>query len=81
MGIVRELIYNTDKPASGLSKLVFVDFGTEYTCNSFFPNNKTRKGWFSIYSVPNKCYTANRRDSDGYTENSRTMLPLKLCWA
>ena len=29
----------------------------------------------------NKYYTANRRDSDSYTENSYTILPLKLCWA
>ena len=37
MGIVRELIYDADKPAPGLPKLVFVDFGAEYTGNSFFP--------------------------------------------
>ena len=29
----------------------------------------------------NKCYTPNRRGNDSYTENSRTMLPLKLYWA
>ena len=78
MGIVRELIYDADKPAPGLPKLVFVDFGAEYTGNSFFTNDETRKGRFLIYLVMNKCYTVNRRGSDGYAENSRTMLPLKL---
>ena len=81
IGIVHELIYDTDKSTPGLPKLVFIDFGAKYTGNSFFPNDKTRKGWFLIYPVLNKYYTANRRDSDSYTENSRTILPLKLCWA
>ena len=80
-GIVTELFYDETKPAPGLPKLIFVDFGTEYAGDSFFPNNDSRKGWFPVYPVVNKCYTANRRGSDGYTENSRTMLPLKLCWA
>ena len=80
-GIVREIIYDVDKPAPGLCKFVFIDFGTEYTGTSFFPNNEIRRGWFPIYPVTNKCYTPNRRGNDGYTENSYTMLPLKLCWA
>ena len=43
-GIVRELIYDADKPAPGLPKLVFVDFGAEYTDTLFFPNNEVRRG-------------------------------------
>ena len=81
IGIVWELIYNADKPAPSLPKLVFIDFGTKYTGTSFFPNDKTRRGWFLIYPVTNKYYTLNRRGNDGYTEKSRTILLLKLCWA
>jgi len=78
IGIIREL-YNTDKPTPSLPKLVFIDFGTKYTGTSFFPNDKTRRGWFPIYPVMNKYYTTNRRGGNGYTENSYTILPLKLC--
>ena len=79
IGIVWELIYDTDKPAPSLPKLVFINFGAEYIGNLFFPNDETRKGWFLIYLVTNKYYTINRRGSNSYTENSRTILPLKLC--
>ena len=42
-GIVRELFYDETKPAPGLPKLIFVDFGVEYTGDTFFTNNDSRK--------------------------------------
>ena len=43
-GIVKDIFYNVDKPAPGLPKLVFVDFDVEYTGDTFFPNDESRKG-------------------------------------
>ena len=80
IGIVKELFYNANKPAPALSKLVFVDFNVEYTGEMFFPNNKSRKGYFPIYPLQNKCFTLSRRSNEGYIENTHTMLPLKLYW-
>ena len=77
-GIVQELFYNTTKPIPGLLKFIFVNFSTEYAGNLFFINNNSREGLFSVYPVLNKCFTANRRGSNGYIENSHTILPLKL---
>ena len=78
MGIVQEIFYDENKPAPGLPKFIFADFNVECTGDTFFLNNESRKGWFPIYPILNKCYTANRRGADGYAENSWNMLLLKL---
>ena len=87
-GIVKEIFYDTNRPAPQLPKFVFVDFGVQYTGRSFFPSNDTRKGWFPIYPVENKCYSPNTKlncldenNEKVFNESSRIMLPLKLCWA
>ena len=64
-------------PASGLSKLIFTNFDVEYVGDKIFSNNESRKGWFLINPILNKCYTANRRGTGGYTKNTRNMLLLK----
>ena len=81
MGIVGEIFDDENKPVLGLSKLIFVDFNTECSVDTFSSNDKSIKGLFPIYPVLNKCYASNRRGADGHTENSRNILPLKLCWA
>ena len=87
-GIVKEIFYDSNRPAPQLPKFVFVDFGVQYTGRSFFPSNNTRKGWFPIYPVENKCYSPNTKlncldenNENIFNESSRIMLLLKLCWA
>ena len=79
--IVIELFYDKTKSVSGISKLIFTNFSTEYAGNSFFPINDSRKGSFPIYPLLNKYYTINRRGLNEYTEKLRTMLLSKLCCA
>ena len=86
VGLAKEFIYDSDKSPPHLPHFIFVDFGAEYKGKSFFPNDISRKGWFPIFPVTNKAYSTTKRGEKGFgdkgfTEHSRTMLPIKLCWA
>ena len=80
-GIAREKVYDKNKPAPGLPRFVFVDFGKAYTGPTFFPNDASRRGWFPIHPVTSRSWTPGSGQNTGYVEHTRTMLPLKLCWA
>ena len=80
-GIVKEIVYEPGKSAPALPKFVLVDFGTSYTGSSFFPDDESKRGWFPVFPVKNTSYTMNKNGTNGFAEHSRTMLPLKLCWA
>jgi hypothetical protein len=80
-GIVKDMVYDDDRPPPKLPKFAWVDFGTDYTGPSFFPNDVSRKGWVPVHPVTNKTWTPNVRGQNGYVEHTRKMLPLKLCWA
>jgi len=62
---VKEMFYNENHVALELPRVVFVDFGVQYTGESFFPNNPSRRGWFPIYPVENKCYTSDKKSNNG----------------
>ena len=60
-GEVMEIFYHSNKPPPALPKFVFVDFKTQYTGPSFFPNDPSRRGWFPVHPVECKCFTPNQR--------------------
>ena len=60
---------------------MFVDFGESYAGRNFFPNDASRKGWFPVHPIGNTSWTVNRKSSSKVDENTRKMIPLKLCWA
>jgi hypothetical protein len=79
-GIVKDLIYEPGKNTPSLPKFVWVDFGEAYKGTTFFPKDKSRKGWFPVLpkTVPYDHYTGRKAEKITY---SRTMLPLRLCYA
>ena len=79
--VVKDIFYDVSTPPPGLPKFVFVDFNDQYTGPSFFPNDPTRRGWFPIYPIKCKYHSRRRSENEPYEEHTRTMLPLKLCWA
>ena len=63
-----------------LPLFILVDFGDNYTGPNFFPENDARKGWVPIPPQTSEWYTQS--DVPGmYDTHSRTMIPLRLCWA
>ena len=50
-GVVKEIIYDEGVQAPALRKCVWVDFGDDYTGESFFQGNPDRKGWVPVYPV------------------------------
>ena len=59
-GNIKEIFYDENHMVLELPRVVFVDFGAQYTGESFFPNDPSRSGWFPIYPVENKCYTPDK---------------------
>ena len=74
----------TDENISDATKSFhWIDFGSDYKGESFFPNIPERRGWFPIFSVlcSNHEAAAGGGGSKGYRTLSRAMIPLKLAWA
>jgi len=85
-GYVKAFVWDdtvTDEDISDATKMyVWVDFGDEYTGESFFPSNPDdRSGWFPIFSYQCNNHEPSSGGNTGYTMLSRAMLPLKLAWA
>ena len=74
-GVVKEIVYDEEKPPpDNVPKLVWIEI-FDYTGPSFFPQeNEARKKWVPISPV-----TAN--DYCTGTPLSRIMSPIKLAWA
>jgi ATP-dependent exoDNAse (exonuclease V) alpha subunit len=81
-GIVKDIVYEEGATAPKLPKFVWVDFGEIYKGSSFFPNDKdgARKGWVPIAPMTAKYFTYSSQKQD-WLEHTRTMLPLRLCYA
>ena len=69
-GNIKEIFYDKNYMVLELPRVVFVDFGVQYTGESFFPNDPSRRGWFLIYPVKNKCYISDKKSNDGFAEHS-----------
>ena len=82
VGIVKDIVYDLDKTAPSLPRFIWVDFGETYTGPSFFPDDQPdRKGWVPVHPTVATDWSASSSSRSGYTENTRTMLPLRLAWA
>eukprot|EP00957_Ditylum_brightwellii_P147947 11265303-Ditylum_brightwellii.AAC.1 len=57
-----------------------VDFRSQYTGPTYFPDDKTTRGWVPIHPVTATWYTPNRTPGQ-YNKHIRTMFSLRLAWA
>ena len=57
-----------------------VDFVSQYTGTTFFPDDETRRGWVPVHTMTASWYTPNGTPGQ-YDEHTRTMFPLRLAWA
>ena len=89
VGIVKDIVYEEGTSAPNLPKYVWVDFGTNYKGPTFFPHHEDpnfplecneRAGWVPIAPLQASSYSFNKVRKD-YEEHTRTMLPLRLCYA
>jgi hypothetical protein len=79
-GLVMEFVYEEGESAPQLPKYVWVDVGESYTGPTFFPSCPERRGWVPIHPLTASCWTMNNA-TGAFDEHTRTMLPMKLCWA
>ena len=77
-GTLRDFVYDKEDALCmppNLPKYVWVEFDSgTYRGPSFFPNDSTRGQWVPISST-------SAYGGTSVVASSRTMLPLKLCWA
>eukprot|EP00957_Ditylum_brightwellii_P056420 4276755-Ditylum_brightwellii.AAC.1 len=57
-----------------------VDFGSQYTGATVFPDDETRRGWVPVHTITASWYTPNGTPGQ-YDEHTHTMFPLRLAWA
>eukprot|EP00957_Ditylum_brightwellii_P168066 12794789-Ditylum_brightwellii.AAC.1 len=57
-----------------------IDFGSQYTGTTFFPDDGTRKSWVSVHPVTANSYTPSRTPGQ-YDEHTCTTFPLRLAWS
>jgi hypothetical protein len=82
-GTVVDIEYDAGTPAPGLPKCVWVDFGSDYTGPTFFPEDPdhcTKRGWVPIAPTTAKAFTRDGNKADWVT-HERRMLPLRLAWS
>ena len=83
-GKVMDIVWKegiTDEDISNASNLfIWVDFGNNYTRETFFADFPERKDWFPVFAYECTNFEMNKTGT-GSTPLSRTMLPLKLSWA
>ena len=72
-----------------LPLIVWTEIDT-YTGLSLFPNDSSRDKWFPVRPITHTWWSNKKkgtdvevqtRDERNWEESSRTMLPMKLCWA
>ena len=88
-GIVQDLVFEEGAKLPALPLIVWTEIDT-YTGPSFFPNGSGRDKWFPIRPITHTWWSNKKKgtdvevetmDGNDWEENSRTMLPMKLCWA
>ena len=84
-GKIIDIVYHDDSPPPGLPACTIMDFGVDYTGPPFFPKenlNSTercrKRGWIPIFPERSEWQTVKK---DEIVTHSRTMLPLRLCYA
>ena len=77
--IGKEITCKPGSSASALPKFTLVDFSASCIDYSFFPNDESKYSWFPIFSIKNVSYAVNKNRTNGFTDHSWIMLPLKLC--
>eukprot|EP00957_Ditylum_brightwellii_P071454 5431583-Ditylum_brightwellii.AAC.1 len=71
------ILLNNASP-SHLPKFIIVDFGSEYTGATFFPDDETRRDWVpAVHPITASWYTPNRTPGQ-YDEHTRPMFPLRF---
>lgn len=80
-GIVKDIVYADSGGPTSQPKFVMVDFGTQYTGPSFFPDDPSRRGWVPICPFTATCQHQKPGKKGDWVELSRTMIPLRLSWA
>ena len=80
-GTVKEIVYSAGSGEHDLPLFVLVDFGSDYTGPSFFPRDHSRAGWIPVHPIKATWYSPPSTVGGNCEENTRTMLPLRLCWA
>ena len=80
-GTVKVIKFNPDdmKPDGTLKgpcvpEYVWVDFGEDYSGETFFPDDPSRRGWVPVYPLTVRFW------SGATAQTTRTMLPIKLAW-
>ena len=61
-----------------LPECVIVDFATSYCGGPFFPEDESKRGWVPIF--PETSEWSSLKDNE-MISNSRSMIPLRLCYA
>ena len=86
-GKIIDIVYHDDdSPPPSLPKCVIVDFDMDYTGPAFFPKSNPespqercpKRGWVPIFPERSEWQTVKK---DEVVTHSRTMLPLRLCYA
>ena len=75
------IIYGSAASAPGLPLYTIVDFGSGYSGSPFFGDDPARSGWVPIFPESSEWYTPHASNPNEMLKHSRTMLPLRLCYA
>lgn len=73
-GTVMDIVYDDGVKPPSLPRMIWVDFGEQYTGPTFFENDPDRRGWVPIHPTE-----ASWKQGD--EDFSRKMFPLRLSWA
>ena len=80
-GKVIDFVFSIECPPPGLPEYIIVDFGENYSGPPIFGENENRKGWFPIFPECATWESSTNQSDSGSRTDSRTMIPLKLCYA
>jgi hypothetical protein len=80
-GKVIAIIYGSAASAPGLPLYTIVDFGSGYSGSPFFGDDPAKSSWVPIFPESSEWYTPHASNPNEMLKHSRTMLPLRLCYA
>ena len=80
IGIIKDIVCIDRSLPPTLPIFVQCNFGNLHVEINFFLRDKSRKGWFPIFSVIYRSYILSKHQST-FIENTNKQLPLKLYWA
>jgi len=80
-GNIVEFLFSNNQPPPGLPECMIVDCGDAYTGPSIFGNALDWKGWVLIFPQKTEWLTSSTSTDSGSASHTRTMVPLRLCYA